>query len=350
MFSHLIGNEQAKKFLTRMVEKGAIGNSLLFAGPSGVGKMRFALKFAEGLLGRPNHPDLHLYRPEGKVGLHSMESMRTFCHEVYLAPFAAKWKIFIIQDAERMLSYSANALLKTFEEPAPQSLIFLISHQPEQLLPTVLSRCRTVYFKSLSDDEVSTFLQEQKQLSKEQADQIATLAQGSLGSACQLLEENANRLRAKVVELLKEGRFTDYAALSQTCKEFAEQMENAQNEESLREEIYSGSLEDLSSAQKSGIAKEVEGLMRLKQSDLVQQFFLHILSWYRDLQLLKSGGDQTLLIHKDSYAALEESLERSVILPVPEVSRAIQEAKLGFDRSGTLSLCLENLFLKLNFL
>ncbi len=350
MFNQLIGNEQAKQFLTRMVTKNAIGNSLLFAGPSGVGKTRFALAFAEALLGGPNHPDLHIYRPEGKIGLHSMESMRTFCHEVYLAPYEAKWKIFIIQDADRMLTYSANALLKTFEEPAPQSLIFLISHQPELLLPTVLSRCRTVYFKSLSDEEVSTFLQQQKQLSKEQADQIAALAQGSLGAACQLLEDAASSLRLKIVDLLKAGRFSDYAALSSACKEFAEQMENAQDEEQLREEIYSGDLQDLSAAQKSGIAKEVEGVMRLRQSELVQQFFLHILSWYRDLCLLQTGGDSAFLIHKDNKDALHHSLERAASLPIPEVSRAIQEAKLAFDRSGTLSLCLENLFLKLNFL
>lgn len=346
MFSDLIGNTQAKQYLTRMAEKDALGNSLLFSGPAGVGKTLFALKLAENLLGRPDHPDLHLYRPEGKVGLHSMESMREFGNEVYMAPFEGKWKIFIIQDADRMLATGANALLKTFEEPAPQSLIILISHNPEHLLPTVLSRCRTVHFTALSDDEVSTFLQ--KKLPKEQADRMAPLAAGSLETACRLLEEKSSALRQKALELLKSGGFADYTQLSNTCKVLAEEMENSQDEEQIRQEIYSGNPEDLSAAQKNGIAKEVEGVVRLKQSDLVKQFFLHILSWYRDLHLIQTGASSAYLMHKDNLEALRQNLDHA--LPLKEVTKAIQEASQAYDRSGTLSLCLENLFLKLNYL
>jgi DNA polymerase III subunit delta' len=341
MFAELIGNETAKQTLTRMIEKGAIGNSLLFAGPAGIGKMAFAASFAKGLIGQS--PDLHIYRPEGKVGLHSIESMRSFCREVYLAPFAAPWKIFIIQDADRMLPTSANALLKTFEEPAPQSLIILISAHPEQLLPTVVSRCRTLYFQPLSDEQVSLFLQ--RQMPKEQADAIAPLAQGSLSTACQLLEESSAVLRKSLIESLKLGRFADYAQLSQACKAFADRMETSQDQ--VKDEIYSGSLEDLSAAQKSGIAKEVEGIIRIRQSDLVQQFFQQLLFWYRDLALLQLGGDPSLLFHKDQQEALEQQVEKGNILPLDQVTKAVQEAKLAFDRSGTLALCLENLFLKL---
>ena len=77
----------------------------------------------------------------------SLSLGREMCEKVYMAPFEAKWKIFIIEDAERMLPTSANALLKTFEEPAPNSVIILISDHPERLLPTVLSRCRKVHFQ-----------------------------------------------------------------------------------------------------------------------------------------------------------------------------------------------------------
>lgn len=347
MFSHLIGNELIKHYLTRMVEKEAIGNSLLFAGPAGVGKTLFALALAEKLLGRPGHPDLHIFRPEGKIGMHTMESMRAFCEEVYLAPFAGKWKVLIVQDADRMLNYSQNALLKTFEEPTPSSIIILVSHQPEHFLPTVLSRCRTLHFQTIPEEEIARYLE--KRISREKACEIASLAQGSLGTACQLLEEESNALRLTVTSLLEQRRFADYAALGKASKELAEQIENMQNGDLAREEIYSGDMSDLTAAMKSAIAKEVEGSLRLKVSETVQTVLLHILFWYRDLHLLKNGGNPAYLMHKEKQPILARHLESGHLPSLEQVEKSIQEAKLSFDRSGTLAICLEHLFLKLNF-
>ncbi|HEY4831424.1 MAG TPA: DNA polymerase III subunit delta', partial [Waddliaceae bacterium] len=105
-FKDIVGNEPIKRYLCHVVEKGTIPQSLLFAGPEGAGKRDFAVAFAQTILGTDKfpHPDVRVYKPEGKIGLHSIQSMRQFCAEVYLAPFEAKRKIFIIHDAHRMLS------------------------------------------------------------------------------------------------------------------------------------------------------------------------------------------------------------------------------------------------------
>jgi len=151
-FEHIIGNDGVKKYLSRLIEKGNIPQSLLFSGPKGIGKSLFAETFAKLIIStnNSNHPDIHHHHPEGKTGMHTIQSMREFSKTVYLAPFQGKKKIFIIHDAHRMLTYSANALLKTFEEPALDAVIILISHAAEQLLPTVLSRCQTVRFQPIS--------------------------------------------------------------------------------------------------------------------------------------------------------------------------------------------------------
>lgn len=87
-----------------------------------------------------NHPDVHLYSPEGKSLMHSMASIQKLIREIALPPFEAPSKVFIIEDAEKMLPSSSNALLKTLEEPPKDTFFFLLSNHPELLLPTISSR------------------------------------------------------------------------------------------------------------------------------------------------------------------------------------------------------------------
>ena len=83
-FASLVGNEFAKTALLRMHALQRVPNTLLFFGPDGVGKGLFARAFASLLLNavessklsHGNHPDLHIYQPEGKSGMHSIEAMR----------------------------------------------------------------------------------------------------------------------------------------------------------------------------------------------------------------------------------------------------------------------------------
>src|SRR2546423_1749841 len=96
-FEHIVGNDRIKEYLSNLVERQSTVQSLLFAGPDGIGKGLFAHAFAELILcsndpegkkklALQNHLDLHVYRPEGKIGMHSMESMRTLIRDVYLPP------------------------------------------------------------------------------------------------------------------------------------------------------------------------------------------------------------------------------------------------------------------------
>lgn len=140
--------------LSEMIRQKRIPPALLFSGPRGSGKKKMALAFIKEVLGdsegrkieASTHPDVHHYYPEGKVGLHSMETMRSLCNQVALRSFASDWKFFIIHEAERMLTYSSNALLKTLEEPPPHTCLILLTTQAEKLLPTLLSRCQKVSF------------------------------------------------------------------------------------------------------------------------------------------------------------------------------------------------------------
>lgn len=149
--------------LHRLLQSQKIPHALLFTSPRGLDLPRIAYEFAGALLGAsrffsrgvetpqvPNHPDLHLYFPEGKVGMHPISSIRQLISDVAHVPYSAAWKLFILHEAERMLPTSSNALLKTFEEPSEQTVLILLSHHPERLLPTVLSRCHVIEFHTNS--------------------------------------------------------------------------------------------------------------------------------------------------------------------------------------------------------
>lgn len=349
MFSHLIGNTAIKTYLERMVARKSVAQSLLFAGPEGVGKGEFALSLAKSLLGSATHPDLHVYRPEGKTGMHSIQTLRQLSEEVYMAPYQGPWKVFIIHDAERMLPTSGNALLKTFEEPAPDAILVLLSSQPTALLPTILSRCRTLYFQALSQKEIQGYLQNVRKLGEDEAERIAFLAQGSLGQALRLLEEGSQQVRIELLDLLAKGKLRNYKELLETLEALCERVNSSKDhaEETLRVELSHKVQDSLTAVQKEGVQKEIDGVLALQQVHVAQHLFDLILGWYRDLQLLLVQGKRGLLLHPDYEAELEQALQRGEILPLEIVQKALADARLSLERSTSLNLCLETLFLRL---
>lgn len=322
-FEHIPGNDHVKDYLVNMVQKQAIGNSLLFAGPEEASKDQFAFAFAKLLMGESahskieagSHPDLHIYRPEGKVGLHSIASMRQFCEEVYLPPYEGKWKIFIIHDAERMLTYSANALLKTFEEPALDTVIILLTSNFNALLPTILSRCRIVRFQPLSKNSDI---------------------------------KQTNPVRHEIFTLLSKGKGGTYTELSKSAAKIVEIIEERQKEE---EEVKIGmpkiQADQMNAYQKQAAEKELEGAAVMRLNQYAKALLKDILSWYRDLHLIHAGGRNELLENPDFQQAIVQAYQRGEILPLEVVEKKIKEATLSLERSTAFNLCLEKLFLEL---
>ncbi|MEI8125871.1 MAG: DNA polymerase III subunit [Parachlamydiaceae bacterium] len=362
MFDHIIGNDHIKHYLKQTISRKTVGNSLLFAGPEGIGKGLFAEAFAKELICADdptgshrhkiesgNHPDIHIYRPEGKIGMHTIAAMRQFSEEVYFAPFEAKWKIFIIHDADRMLPSSANALLKTFEEPAQDSLIVLLSNNPGALLPTVLSRCRKLFFHPLKESEVAAFLSEKFNL---ETNHIAAMVEGSIGKAIRMVNNGVNPLRAVILNLLASGKVETYKQLSGIAQQVAEGIEESKKQVEIeaRKELQEGYQEGMSAVQKQSIEKEVEGAVMMHAMHEALLLFDVIHGWYRDLQLIGTNGHTSLLIHRDYMETSKQAFEKGVSLPLEKVQKAIRETRLSLERSTSLNICFENLFLKLSLL
>jgi DNA polymerase-3 subunit delta' len=364
-FTQVIGNSEIKHCLEKMLEKKAIANSILLAGPAGVGKSQFAHVLASKLICENDpdglhiakmqkgiHPDLHVYHPEGKLGLHTIQSLRQLGEEVHLPPYEAAWKVFIIHDAERMLSFSANALLKTFEEPPPHTLIILLSRSPASILPTIISRCRLLQFHTLAQKEIEDFLEFRYKLEPDVLKITAELAHGSIGRAVHLAENKSGAQRSHLLDTMAKGPIGNYKELSAVAATIAEQVEMTKKniEEAAKEEFNKTSMEYLTAQQQQSLEKELEGVSAVAFVNESQALFEQILTWYRDLEVLKLGGSRELLINKDYAAALLQSVQKGRLVPLERVQKAIGEAQLALQRSTSLNICLENLFLKLGWL
>jgi len=136
--------------LPKALDRGQLPNPVLLIGA----QLEHAIELSKRLLGEEhaakiesgNHPDFHLHEPEEKSDLHPVASIHKLIREMGLPPFEAKAKIFVIVHAEKMLPAAANALLKTLEEPNPDTFFIILSDDPDKLLPTVLSRLSPIRF------------------------------------------------------------------------------------------------------------------------------------------------------------------------------------------------------------
>ncbi|HZC35331.1 MAG TPA: hypothetical protein VE242_06945, partial [Chthoniobacterales bacterium] len=135
---------EAAEYLIRAHEVGRLAHAFLITGPDGSGKLALAEQFYRAV-NRVEHvardPDFHLVQPESKSRRILVEQIRALEEELRMRSTTGKLKFGVIVEADRMMPQSANAFLKTLEEPPAGSLLLLLTSLPEALLETIRSRC-----------------------------------------------------------------------------------------------------------------------------------------------------------------------------------------------------------------
>lgn len=326
-FSSLIGNEFAKTFLEALSSQQGGAQVLLFFGPEGVGKRSFALAFAKKLLGEKHakkidlkvHPDVMHFLPEGKTHQHPISSIRKILEEAALPPFEASLKIYIIEEFERMLPSSSNALLKVLEEPNPYCRFLLLTSRPDEILPTIASRCVKVPFYPLDEKILAQYLVDQKTLFPEKAKQIAMKSQGSFSKAITLVEDVDDPLRSSFIDLLKECLFVPASLRS---LEILTKIEKCLDKKSDQEDMEIG-------------------------TQIVDRLFEDLLFWIRDLHLLKETSSHENLFHASFIQEMERQVQTRNIPSLEKVALLIEEARLALQRSFKPKTVLEKLFFEL---
>ena len=191
-----LGNNKVADFLDRSLGSGRLAQTYIFVGASGLGKSTLAQAFAENLLlsdGQKKlsgvNSDLYiLERPEDKKEI-PVEATRDFIKMLSLSSFLGSYKIGIIKEAEKLSSNSANALLKTLEEPREKVVIILLATSLASLPETLVSRAQILYFIPVPYDIIYDYLLEEKKVDRASAKNLAALSAGRPLEAIRLLEE-----------------------------------------------------------------------------------------------------------------------------------------------------------------
>lgn len=206
----VIGHESAWERLTRAADTRTIRHAYLLSGVEGIGKASLALEFARYLeceqpdptehapcgtcnscrkILHRNHPDVTLVETqEGKRQL-GVDAVRdAVVRTANLAPSSGAWRIFILPQVERMTPNTTNALLKTIEEPPPGVVLLLTTSNPDDLLPTLLSRCQIVPMYPVPVEQIEALLRERLHVPPAEAQALARSSEGRPGWAVRAME------------------------------------------------------------------------------------------------------------------------------------------------------------------
>jgi DNA polymerase-3 subunit delta' len=206
-FTRITGHRPVVDLLRRAVARQTLPQSLIFAGPDGVGKRLTAMALAQALncervtdgnacgecaacarIARGVHADLVLIEP-GDTGVIKVDQIREAIERTGYRPFEGRRRVVIIEQADALQSEAQNALLKTLEEPPPASVFVLVTSRPDVLLPTVRSRCQRLRFGPLSAVDVAGVLVRDHGFTPADAQAAAAASDGSVGGA---LDEGAD--------------------------------------------------------------------------------------------------------------------------------------------------------------
>lgn len=216
--------KQQKQRLLELQQQDRLPHALLLSGPEGIGLTQFAQTFAMQMLCLSNemgsgnacgtcqscqlfsagsHPDLLLIEPEEVGKQIKIAQIRELIDYVTLKSFTGKSKIAIIRCADAMNRATANALLKTLEEPPSQSMLFLLSHRPSNLPITIRSRCQRIDFEATYEQDALNWIETQSIDSKYSGELLLRLAGGGPLKAVNLVENDAIELRHALLKDLK---------------------------------------------------------------------------------------------------------------------------------------------------
>jgi DNA polymerase III subunit delta' len=228
-FVNLKGQNSAIGYLKAALESGKISHAYIFSGPDGVGKRIAAMNFAKALncdnvksgegcdqcpsckkIDSAKHPDIYILSPEEDGGSIKIEDVRAVIKDVYLKPFEAKRKVYIIEAAQELKHEAENALLKTLEEPPANSVIILLTEKIEKLFHTIVSRSQVVRFFPLKLKDAEDILVKEYSFDRPDAHILSHLALGRLGLALKLKEEDALTKRSLLIDKISSGLKDDF--------------------------------------------------------------------------------------------------------------------------------------------
>ncbi len=321
---NLTGHEWAVDMLKKHIVNGTMRHAYLFAGPPGLGRRTLALRFAQALncqtpagagipcgecrdckqIAAMQHPDLTVVQADTEGGVMKVDQIRDTRRMLTLKPYIAKYRVTLFLRFQEANDSAANALLKTLEEAPSYAVLILTADSPEQLLPTIVSRCEVLRLRPLKVDEVQQAL-EDKGFETNQSKLIAHISGGRFGYARRLLQSES-----LLVE--REERLNDMQSL-----------------------ISASRVEKFSYADKLS-----------KDKDSMRRVILIWLSYWRDV-MLRTAQAETPLVNVDRNVEIEDIAHRMDLSSARCVVNELESTLEKMERNVNSKLLAEVLLLDL---
>ena len=323
-FRDIVGQEQIKEHLQNALESGKISHAYIINGEKSSGKEFIAKVFAMALQCEAggtepcqechsckqalsaNQPDIIRVTHE-KPNTISVDDIRVqINNDVAIKPYSSRYKVYILNEAEKMTQQAQNALLKTLEEPPEYAVILLLTANVNSLLPTILSRCVVLNMKPVSDTQVKKYLMEQLQIPDYKAEVCVAFARGNVGKAKSLAtSEDFENVKNEALSLLKYIRDMELHEIITAIKKITE--------------------------------------YKLEIND-----YLDIMAiWYRDILLFKATKDANHLIFREELPSLRQAATRSSYEGIENIIKALDKAKARLKANVNFDLTMELLLLEI---
>ena len=228
-FEQIKGQNFAKKYLTNSIKSNMVSHAYMFEGPNGIGKNTMARELAAILLEMENlfnSPDYIEIKPDGNSI--KIAQIRKLQSDILVKPYKS-YKIYVIDEAQKMTVEAQNALLKTLEEPPKYAIIILITDNKESLLDTIKSRCEIIKFTPIPMQEVASYLT-MNGIDSKRASLLANFSRGSMKKAIELSEsEEFHLMREEVqkyVETFLNGNLIEIMDIQSSIEKYKDQITN----------------------------------------------------------------------------------------------------------------------------
>lgn len=228
-FEKIKGQNFAKKYLTNSIKSNMVSHAYMFEGPNGIGKNTMARELAAILLEMENlfnSPDYIEIKPDGNSI--KIAQIRKLQSDILVKPYKS-YKIYVIDEAQKMTVEAQNALLKTLEEPPKYAIIILITDNKESLLDTIKSRCEIIKFTPIPMQEVASYLT-MNGIDSKRASLLANFSRGSMKKAIELSEsEEFHLMREEVqkyVEIFLNGNLIEIMDIQSSIEKYKDQITN----------------------------------------------------------------------------------------------------------------------------
>ena len=321
-FSEILGHEQIIEHLQNAIKLQKVSHAYILDGEEGAGKNMLARAFAQTLQCERggiepcgechsckqamsgNQPDIITVTHEKPTSIGVEDIRGQLCGDIQIKPYSSPYKIYIVDEAEKMTVQAQNALLKTIEEPPAYGVIMLLTTNADAFLPTILSRCVTLKLRPVKNEIIRPYLMEKYHIPDYQAEVCTAFARGNVGKAERLAQsEQFAELKSHLLHLLRHLRDMEVYELTEAVRSASE---------------YKTEIND----------------------------YLDLMAlWFRDVLLFKATRQIDGLVFAEEINAISAQAQKSSYEGLERILKALEKAKVRLNANVNFELTMELLML-----